>query len=362
MNQKYNDTDFITGLRAVAICMVLLVHSGIGGIFQSQSYLSNIINEGRYGVHIFFVISGFTIFYQFMNSNYEFINFFKIRLLRILVPYLPILLGMFTLYNLNIISPNYWAKSLNNDEVSFINLFMHLSFFGISDNKYINSILGVEWSLYIEVFYYLMLGLAISIFDLRKKSVFIIIFIISVLTYLIMFNLHKTKVIDDLTYQWGPLPYFFMFMLGGLAYTIRYNFKHKSAKLSNLVLLLFMSQLALAQLQTEMIQDLMYPIATCLVIAFVKVDTLADKLLNFYPFQFIGRISFSLYLLHLPIIDYLWSIGLSRVNIFIMGLCLSILASYFYSKLFEEKLYGVLKNKVMRINIPINQAKIALQE
>jgi len=58
--RRYGDTDFVTGLRAVAIVMVLVIHSGafvdFGTIGQS------VTDNGKFGVQIFFVIAGFTIF------------------------------------------------------------------------------------------------------------------------------------------------------------------------------------------------------------------------------------------------------------------------------------------------------------
>ena len=67
--RRYGDTDFVTGLRCVAILMVLLVHTGafseFGAIGQS------VTDNGKFGVQIFFVIAGFTIYQNVSTSDYK---------------------------------------------------------------------------------------------------------------------------------------------------------------------------------------------------------------------------------------------------------------------------------------------------
>lgn len=57
--RRYGETDFITGLRAIAASMVVIIHTGAFTGFGSMG--SALTGLGKYGVDIFFVISGFTV-------------------------------------------------------------------------------------------------------------------------------------------------------------------------------------------------------------------------------------------------------------------------------------------------------------
>lgn len=93
--RRYGDTDFVTGLRCDAILMVLLVHTGafseFGAIGQS------VTDNGKFGVQIFFVIAGFTIYQNVSTSDY---NQYLIRRIFRVVPvyYFFILVGFCLLW------------------------------------------------------------------------------------------------------------------------------------------------------------------------------------------------------------------------------------------------------------------------
>jgi peptidoglycan/LPS O-acetylase OafA/YrhL len=70
IERVYEGTKFITGLRAIAVLLVFLIHSGGAGLTEFGGALSTLVTAGKYGVEIFFVISGFTIFYQLFEGNY----------------------------------------------------------------------------------------------------------------------------------------------------------------------------------------------------------------------------------------------------------------------------------------------------
>jgi peptidoglycan/LPS O-acetylase OafA/YrhL len=71
IDRHYGGTEFITGLRAIAVFLVFLIHSGGGGLREVSEFLNTFVNFGKYGVQIFFVISGFTIFYQLYEGQIQ---------------------------------------------------------------------------------------------------------------------------------------------------------------------------------------------------------------------------------------------------------------------------------------------------
>lgn len=79
-SKKYDGTNFITGLRAIAVLGVFVIHSGGGGLRTLGEEYNRLVDWGKYGVEMFFVISGFTIFYQLYEKKYDFKSFFALRL------------------------------------------------------------------------------------------------------------------------------------------------------------------------------------------------------------------------------------------------------------------------------------------
>lgn len=69
ISRHYKSTEFITGLRFIAIFMVFLIHSGKDVVSEILTNQERLVSLGKYGVMVFFVISGFTIFFE---KNYSF--------------------------------------------------------------------------------------------------------------------------------------------------------------------------------------------------------------------------------------------------------------------------------------------------
>jgi len=81
--------DSLRGLAAISVC---IYHFVVGPInFVKDENVLNVFSYGKYGVQLFFVISGFIIPWSLHNKKYEIRNFFKFlfkRLARLEPPYL----------------------------------------------------------------------------------------------------------------------------------------------------------------------------------------------------------------------------------------------------------------------------------
>lgn len=76
----------LDGLRVIAILMVMLYHfyPRFEGYAYSYSFeIPEIFNHGKLGVPLFFVISGFVITLT-LNHSYNFVDFMKKRLIRLM--------------------------------------------------------------------------------------------------------------------------------------------------------------------------------------------------------------------------------------------------------------------------------------
>ncbi|MDV0787663.1 acyltransferase [Citrobacter amalonaticus] len=342
--KKYNDTNFITGIRAIAVLMVFLVHSG-GGILRDISpYVSGLVDSGMYGVQIFFVISGFTIFYQIYKSGYNYQQFLIIRLLRISIPYYPVLIIMFSLYYMGYIEPGGWAELYNNGTYSLYNLFMHLSYLGGFSGKYQNTILMVEWTLYVEVFYYLVIGgIVCHSIKTKTKPNYILLFVLSFAMYVAIKYVAKNDVIDPNVANWYPFKYMIMFLVGGMAYKIRYSIKTNSI-LSDASLLLILVTILLSPIIGTTLTEILMCLSVMLSIIFIKNGTFASRLLNSRIIQFYGVISYSFYLWHMPVFNILRKFGINGAEFIIYSFAITTMVSTASYVFLEKGVYSKLKN------------------
>jgi peptidoglycan/LPS O-acetylase OafA/YrhL len=339
--RHYSSTNFITGLRAIAIFMVFLIHSGGGGLREFSEVGDRVVSLGKYGVEIFFVISGFTIFYQFFKRDYSLKNFLKVRLFRIAIPYFPILLILF-------LFSNFFMR-----DISFLDLLSHLFFLNFLSNEYANSIIGVEWTLSVEVFYYLLFGILITYGLMATKfknliSWFILLFSIAIITaYLV-----KSNTINTLTGQFMPFKYGYMFVLGGVAFILREYFEKNYSeeflnKFSNITLFLsvflFFSYLTITMIPSSAtLNEIFFSVLTFILIIFIRDGAIFSKIFTNNIILFFGSISYSFYLLHFVVIK---TLPLEEYS-FIVWVTLTTLVSLAWYLFFEKFIYQKVKRTI----------------
>lgn len=360
IQRDYKDTNFITGLRAIAILLVFLIHSGGGGLREMNPALNLLVDIGKYGVQIFFVISGFTIFNQLFSEHYSLRDFLMVRILRISIPYYPLLFLVFIYINLGGKQFNDWAIQLNEGEISTGNLIAHLTYLSSYFKKYQNTIIGVEWTLGIEVFFYFLFGILIKsgVFKLKQSSLFwfgMFFFSISVLLIISA----KLFSWDKLMLYWTPINYGYMFFLGGLAYYLRKNIpdsffdKLKTQRqivsdllLSFLFIILIAFLISATFFKTiNILVEVGFVLSTFLIIVFFNDKGKFSLLIENKALLFLGSISYSFYLLHYivtPLLPNVKSTGIS----FLMKLSVTIVLSFFWYLLFEKNIYNSVKRKI----------------
>lgn len=302
---KINYRPEIDGLRAIAVISVILFHAG-----------SNLFSGGYVGVDIFFVISGFLItniiLIELQKGNFSIINFYERRARRIL----PLLFFVMTLS-----IPFAWIllplSDLQNFSKSLIAATFFLSnlFFWKEGGGYFEIASGLKplvhtWSLAIEAQYYLFFPLLlIFIYKLGKKWV--------------LFSIYLVIICSLLTAQVGsiyrPVANFFLlptrvweFAIGSLVvilisnkHLIIFSSKLKSL-LSGLGLLLIIAAIFFFNKETAFTSfyTLIPTIGAALIILFASQDNIVGRFLSEKKIVFIGLISYSLYIWHLPILAF----------------------------------------------------------
>lgn len=358
--RSYRDTDFLTGLRAIAILMVFFMHAGGAGLESLGSVATFFLRLGKYGVQIFFVISGYTIFSQFYQERYNFRDFILVRLARISLPYFPLLILIYLYLYFGGKQFNTWALQFNDGIFSLRDLLAHLTYLSAFFYQYANSVLGVEWTLGVEVFYYLVFGLLINyrIIKLNWKSFFIWGLVTFAVTLIIKL-LAKGSLVNQFALGWWPFAYGYMFLLGGLAYYLR-SIKFVSEKiisdskrllaanlffLSSLAIFLLMGLSVLYFKPVYSLVELYFVITTFLAIILFHEHSLLAKILHNRFLMFVGSVSYSFYLIHNLVILHLPLI-ISPLLTLLINFLISLLLSVLWSLFFEQYLYSIVKKRI----------------
>ena len=171
MNKIIDKDHFVVidTLRGVAALLVVIVHVSIN---LEQSWITKIASYGQYGVIIFFVVSGFIIPYSLHKSRYkiqDISNFLLRRMARLNPPYYVILFLTILFYIfIRIINPNAVAEHLN---ITAPRIFFHLTYIvPFTGTDWYNN---VFWTLAIEFQYYILIGL---FYPFLSKNKFLVIF------------------------------------------------------------------------------------------------------------------------------------------------------------------------------------------
>ena len=269
MNKRIDIVDALRGIASLAVCW----------LHMTQLYpKDNIVHlSGKYGglgVEMFFVISGFIIPFALYKSDYrvtkDWHTFIKKRIIRIDPPYLVAAIMAAILTYLAAMTPGYRGEEINFSSMQFL---LHLGYLNaIFDYKWFNP---VFWTLAIEFQYYLLISIVFPI--ISAKTIFRSVGIISlccfafiipsdifVFKYLCLFS------VGIVTFQ------YFAKIIGVREYLLVLT-------LTSILLILSLGIIAAVT-----------GILTALAIAFVRIEKIRI-------FHFLGAISYSLYLVHLPI-------------------------------------------------------------
>jgi peptidoglycan/LPS O-acetylase OafA/YrhL len=334
--KNYQNTNFITGLRGYAILMVAMIHFGGFGLRNLGTVGNNIVDCGKCGVFIFFVISGFAITNSFLNSSgyKEFLikRFFRIAPMFYFMIIIWWVLGV----------QNSWIK-LYDQDYSVYNLLMHFLFLFSFDYKTAFTITGVEWTLGIEMFWYVLFPFIILATNSKKRLAILIVSIILV-NYLNKLAILAMYEDGFLAYHISPIRYLYVFLMGFGCYYIRkekkiYDIKYLCEGLTILAVLLFVVLVCVGNGSL-----FNYSLITSiLIISGHSKNKISKLLFENKPIIYLGTISYSFYLTHTLIIELLpkdMGVAFSFLQFFI-----AVLISVFTYSFVETAFNKFAKNK-----------------
>ncbi len=269
-NNTYKNIPILNSLRffaAFSVCIFHFVCTTNGLIFNKIAL--SFFDNGRYGVQMFFVISGFVIPWSMYNANYKLKNIFSFllkRLIRLEPSYVvSIIFTIFIILTLRLLLNIYDA------EFSFMQIILHLGYlipFSVG-YKWINE---VYWTLAIEFQYYILISLLFPLF-MKSNSVY---------RYLLYF-LFLTLGINS---NGAFLPHWLPNFLMGITLFLKMINKIKFIEFYSFLILS-----CIWSLYFQSIGSCLYSLATVLIILLFNKTNLKIP-------SFLGEFSYSVYLIH----------------------------------------------------------------
>lgn len=296
-NSRLQTIDALRGIAALMVCAFHFLHGNRD--FLPEGLLKTGSSYGKLGVEVFFVISGFIIPYALFRRGYrisDFGVFLLKRIVRLEPPYLASILIVLVLGYASGIAPGFRGPPF---ELSIPQVLLHLAYLNtFFDHPWLNP---VFWTLAIELQFYFLIGLLFPALSHRRPSV----------------RLGSIAILAALAIMGSSekflLHWLFAFLLGLAAFQFRAHYISWRGFLGLLLSLgagaWFVNSPAVA----------FTAVASALIIGFWEMK--AGRLLLFF-----GQISYSLYLLHVPVGGRVINLGLRFADSFPERICLVLLA------------------------------------
>ncbi len=294
----------IDGLRAIAVLVIILFHLQVPGF-----------SGGFIGVDVFFVVSGFLIT-QIIVSNlthdrFTFRDFYIRRVTRI-IPALAITVAAVLLAALYFQSPRALAHTAREAVVALLSV---SNFFYWSESNYWSPAAETftllhTWSLGVEEQFYLVYPLLLVVAHRLGGARGVVILLLLTFGVSLLASEFAARYFREAAFYLTPLR-FYEFALGGLGTFMvrRVKWLHTSrwvsaaATLSGVMLILAATHFFDSQLPLPGVLMLL-PLSGTLLIILAGPSRSARVLLCNPVMSWLGKVSYSLYLVHWPIIVF----------------------------------------------------------
>lgn len=339
----------IDSLRGIVVLGVLAIH--IGQSFPSHLFWVNTVSSlGGYGVQLFFIASAFTMAYMWdarsISESRPVLRFYIRRFFRIAPMFYLAAILYLVMYGL---APRYWApEGLSFWDVGSTFLFLQ----GFWPTSF-NSVVPGGWSIAAEVIFYLIFPALYTAIEGRKFNVYYIFLLSCILaalfktaTFSILADSFQSNfyLVEKFFYYsiFNQLP---VFVLGIVAY--------KNIRIFSMNRL----EVFYVCIGLTIYATMSYKLA----IASVGLTIFLWTTVKFFEgtvdlgFPQIGKLSYSIYLLHFSIIELLLKISIAGGNIgfftaFLIILISSSALSFIAKKFVEDKSIAFGTSLVQKIS------------
>lgn len=349
---------FLDGIRGYSALIIVVYHSFLftyytNTVSQSEflNYILSIIKLGYLSVGVFIVLSGFCLAIPVVNNDLNFKGgmkrYIKRRFRRIIPPYyVALILSIIIILIFPILQVNNNTKWDTKIPINFENISAHFLLIHNLKTHWISKINGAHWSVALEWQIYFLFP--VMLFIWKKTNWLLSLCATFIFSYIVNIYLPFTRPQYILLFFWGLLSAFYTFNEEHRLQFNKYFF--------SFLITLFVA--AIITIKFELISEFYSEIILGISIAFLlnQIAFLPDRniLIKFFTSKIsseLGKISYSLYLLHGPILA-LFNLLLLKyfdieyeIQLLIMW-CVVTPFTIFLSKLF----YGLVESKFLNNN------------
>ncbi len=308
MIQRYPHIDV---LRGIAILMVIAVHVKISltlNIEELHSIFFMLFQYGQMGVQLFFVMSAYTLTLSMEkrhDSSEPLVYYFIRRIFRIAPLYY---FGIF-LYMIVVPLIEYFIihQFKIDEQYTFMNIMVNIFFLNGIFESANNNIVPGGWSIGTEVLFYGLFPIFFFIVQKKNINVFFlltIIFVFNLLIQITLKNYFNVEVSNGSFYYYSILNQLPVFFLGMILYIYEDNEKFKS--FFNVYTFLIFTVFAMYFYKSHDSYSFGFvPLFSALSFLSLYYIVQESNLRKVQILAFIGKISYSMYILHFIVIHYL---------------------------------------------------------
>ncbi|MCC8145556.1 MAG: acyltransferase [Bacteroidales bacterium] len=294
--------EYIDSLRGIAILLVLIIHNGQHGsvLTEVAPLVDKFRFAGRYGVQLFFLVSAYTLMLSHQSRKKEekaTRNFFIRRLFRI-TPMYYFALMVYSIDSLFIAS--HFTVLENVKAITFPDTIRNIFFLNTFFPNMPYYVPG-GWSVVAEISFYLLLPLMYRYINNMNKALILFIASVGISVLFSTFCMHFYN--DSGALYVSIMNQFPVFILGILLFFL-VNGKKLSVKPWVVVVLIAAIPLYILFVPDDNLMDCLK--ASLLLFLFALIICKKQYKLIVNPFfSFVGKISFSMYLIHFGVLYWM---------------------------------------------------------
>jgi hypothetical protein len=327
----------LTATRGFAALMVVIFHFGLNCYPFSEA--QHFFSKGNLAVSYFFTLSGFIMCYTYANKEISFSSFLRKRMARILPVYILgiLLMVAYVCYNLRF-NNIALAKDFMTDIILNIGLLQaYIPGHAISINS-------PGWSLSVEMFFYLLFPLLLLLYRKNAKNFFIAaicLYLLSQVSHLWLLEVYhpeyETKLHEFIYYF--PINHLNEFVLGMAGYYVMQQYP-KLVNYTSSFIIIIVIVFALVYVPWSKHNGLLAPL---FVLFIVSLAARNNRLLNNKILVYFGEISYSVYILQMPVYLILLEVNkhtlqLGENKFFYSAVAILLLTSSFCYRFIEQPL------------------------
>ncbi|MFT7828728.1 acyltransferase family protein [Priestia megaterium] len=320
----------LDSLRGIAALSVMLYHylTRYNELFSNPNDSIMDFKYGKYGVNLFFIISGFVI-YMSISHQTDIKNFIVKRVIRLYPAY--IFAVILTFMVIKIYSLPGRGVSLKE---ALLNLTMVQGFI-----PGINNVDGVYWTLTIEVTFYIIIAFLIIVKLINRITIVSITWLI-IASFIQILSTQVESNILNIVNALIITKYFHLFIIGIMFYKLR---EQRELKYYVVIVTCLFYELIFKYYVSNVL-------VTVFIIGFFCLINNKLGFLNHNFLIFLGTISYPLYLIHQNIgyvvINLLDKVGLDSNIIFLIPILISLAIATFITFCVEKPIQRYLHRKL----------------